>query len=269
MNLRTFFALLGWLALAVAGFAAETPRVLFLVGDAEYKTGETVPAWARAELEPRGVRCTFLVDDFTKPFDQPALLSLVDPDPAKRPAALFISIKRRGLPVAQMEAIAKFAAGGNPVIGIRTASHAFGPKKVEAGERDWVEFDREVLGGDYENHYGKGPATLVEREAKNAGHAVLTGLPAGTMRFASHLYLCRNMAKGTQVLLTGIVEGKPEAREPVAWLYEAKNHRAFYTSLGAPEDFAERAFRRLLRNATLRMAGMEIPGDAGENPGSR
>jgi len=91
---------------------------------------------------------------------------------------------------------------------------------------------------------------------------VLTGLPAGTMRFTSHLYRCRQLQNGTQILLNGTIEGQRDVREPVAWLYEAPSHRAFYTSLGAPEDFAQPSFRRLLLNATLHAIGQPIPPEA-------
>lgn len=224
----------------------KPPRVVFLVGDSEYKTGETVPRWARAELEPRGVICEFLVDDPAKPFDFPVLAAL-DAD------ALFVSLRRRGLPAAQLAGIRKFVESGRPVLGIRTASHAFDPKKPAAGEATWPTFDRDVFGGWYQNHYGKGAATLV----RGAGaHPALAGLPAEDMTFSSHLYKCRELAATTTVLLNGTIEGQPEVREPVAWV-NAKP-RAFYTSLGAPEDFDQPAFRRLLLNATLWILGQPV-----------
>ena len=236
--------MLARLLLLLFAFTAWGKEVVFLVGDSEYKTAETVPAWARAELAPQGITCTFLLDDPDKPFDFPQLATLEKAD------ALFISIKRRGLPSAQLAAIRAFAESGKPVLGIRTASHALDPKKPAAGEAVWRTFDHDIFGGTYQNHYGKGPITLARTVTD---HAALAGIGKDELRFASHLYKCRDLAPSTTVLLTGNVEGKPEITEPIAWLNLAEKRRTFYTSLGSPEDFQHPAFRRLLLNATLWM----------------
>jgi hypothetical protein len=153
MNIHRFLVAL--LVLVLNASAAENARrIIFLIGDSEYQTAATVPAWAKATLEPRGILCTYLIDDPAKPFDFPQLTELEKAD------LLFISIKRRGLPPEQMKAIRTFAESGKPVIGIRTASHAFDPKKPAPGEAVWPTFDRDIFGGHYQNHYGKGPATL-------------------------------------------------------------------------------------------------------------
>lgn len=228
------------------------PHVVFLVGDSEYNTAATVPKWAKAELEPRGVRCTFLVDDPKKPFHFPELLELEKAD------AFFVSVRRRGPPEAQLAAIRRFAESGKPVIGIRTASHAFEPKKPAAGEAVWATFDRDVFGGRYQNHYGKGPQT-VARRAENAAHPILTGWPAQEVAFSSHLYRSRDLAGTTVLLLTGTLSDDAKVTEPIAWVNEGGKMRAFYTSLGAPEDFENAAFRRLLMNAVLHFTAQPVP----------
>ena len=227
------------------------PHVLFLVGDEEYRTGETVPAWAKRELAWRGVNCTFIIDDPKQPATLAGLEKLPEAD------VLFISLKRRALTPEQFALIRKHIDAGKPVLGIRTASHAFGAKKPEAGRAAWETFDVEVFGGNYQNHYGKGPATLVSLAP--GAHPLGTGLPAGRMRFSSSLYKCRDLAPGTTVVLNGTSEGKPEIAEPVAWVREDGGRRIFYTSLGAAEDFEEPAFRRLLLNAVLWATAQALP----------
>jgi nicotinamidase-related amidase/type 1 glutamine amidotransferase len=235
-------------------FAGDRPpHVIFIVGDSEYESGRTVPAWAKAELEPRGIRCTFLQDDPKKPFNLPQLAELPKAD------ALFIAVKRRGVPPDQLAAIRDFAESGKPVLGIRTASHAFDPKKPEPGMAVWPTFDRDIFGGWYQNHYGKGPATLATRAPEAKEHPVLTGIPSGELRFESHLYKCREFVPGTTQLLIGKLEGNPEVVEPVAWVNEAPKRKAFYTSLGSPDDMAQPALRRLLLNAALWSVGQPIP----------
>ena len=244
-------ALLGGEPFRFAG--DRPPHVVCLVGDTEYETARTVPAWAKAELEPRGIRCTYLIDDPNQPFNFPQLAEL------KKADALFITIKRRGLPPEQMAAIRAFAESGKPVLGIRTASHALDPKKLDTGLVAWPTFDRDIFGGWYQNHYGKGPATLVTRASAAKAHAILAGIPEGALKFESHLYKCRELGPKTTTLLTGTIDGKPEITEPVAWVNEAPERKSFYTSLGAPEDFAQPALRRLLLNATLWAVGQPIP----------
>ena len=231
----------------------KPPTVFFVVGDSEYESGRTVPAWAKAELEPRGVRCVFLQDDPKVAFNQPRLLELEKAD------ALFIAVKRRGLPPPQLAAIRAFAESGKPVLGIRTASHAFDPKKPDAGEAVWPTFDRDIFGGWYQNHYGKGPATLVTRVAAGKEHPILAGIPAGELRFESHLYKCREFVPGTTQLLTGKLEDKPDVAETVAWVNEGPKRKAFYTSLGSPNDMEQPALRRLLLNSALWAVGQPIP----------
>ncbi len=229
------------------------PEVLFLVGDEEYRTGETVPAWARAELAWRGVNCTFVIDDPKQPATLAGLEKLPEAD------ALFISLKRRALTPDQFGYIRRHLEAGKPVLGIRTASHAFGAKDPAPGRAAWETFDRDVFAGHYDNHYGKGPATIARVPAAAAAHPLTTGLPTESIRFESHLYKCRNLSSSTSVVLEGRLEGKPEILEPVAWVNTNANHRIFYTSLGSPEDFQMPAFRRLLLNATLWSLDRPIP----------
>lgn len=241
---------------AWAAEAGVRPRVLFLVGDEEYRTGQTVPAWAQAELGGL-VDCDFVVDDPQGPAELRGLERL------PRAQALFLSLKRRALRPNQLALIRAHGEAGKPVLGIRTASHAFGARTLEAGRVAWESFDRDVFGGHYQNHYGKGSVTLVRLAVGAAGHPVAEGWPAGNLRFTSHLYRCRDLQPGTRVLLEATVEGQPEVREPAAWVRTDGGRRHFYTSLGSPEDFREPAFRRLLV-AAVRWA---VQGGASPAPG--
>ena len=118
-------------------------------------------------------------------------------------AILFI--RRMTLPEEQLAQFKKFAASGKPIIGLRTASHAF---------ENWKEWDRDVLGGNYQNHHNNQLATTVRAAPEAAGHPILKG---GPKEFASPGSLYRNspLPDGATVLLMGSVEGKPA--EPVAW----------------------------------------------------
>src|SRR6266446_1302485 len=58
---------------------------------------------------------------------------------------IIIFTRRIKLPPLQLEQIRKYIASGRPIIGVRTASHAF---------ENYLEFDHDVLGGGYKGHYG-------------------------------------------------------------------------------------------------------------------
>jgi type 1 glutamine amidotransferase len=75
------------------------------------------------------------------------------------------------------------------------------------------------------------------------------------VNFTSHLYKCRDLVPTTRWLLTGRLEGKPEVDEPLAWVNESEKRKAFYTSLGSPEDFRQPEFSGMLLNATLYFLG--------------
>ncbi len=234
------------LAADIAGDPPQ-PHAVFMIGEDEYDTKRTLPAFARSELEPRGVRCTFIHSSEKDPNDFAGLEALRDAD------LLFLSVRRRTPAREQLAMIREHIEGGKPVVGIRTASHSF-DKEPPEGHEAWHHLDTEVLGGHYLGHYGtkppEGGPSLVKVFSAAAKHSITAGFPQGEVRFASHLYQNRELAKTTAVLLEGRVEGREE-REPVAWTNVYKGGRVFYTSLGGPSDFDAPAFRRLIVNAVF------------------
>jgi type 1 glutamine amidotransferase len=79
---------------------------------------------------------------------------------------------------------------------------------------------------------------------------VLAGIGPEEFKVPSHLYKNPGLAPWVTPLMTARMTGRPEV-EPVAWVSTKEGRRVFYTSLGAPEDFALPQFRRLLLNGTL------------------
>ena len=233
----------------------KRPHVVFMIGEDEYKTKDTLPEFAKGELEWRGIRCTFAQENPNDKNDFVGLGALPDAD------LLFISVRRRTPSKAQMDLIRRHLAAGKAVIGIRTATHAFGAKPKDDQHEGWDTFDVDVFGGNYQNHYGKGPPTLAKVIPEAAGHPLLTGVPKDGLHFASTLYRSRNLAPTATPLLNGSLEGK-DVTEPIAWVNTNQNHHVFYTSLGSPEDFQEPAFRRLLLNGVLWSLGQPVPPEA-------
>jgi type 1 glutamine amidotransferase len=254
MNPRRFLAVLALIistasAMAQSAAAAQRqPHIFFLIGEAEYDTKTTVPTYARAELEPRGIRCTFSLLPSEESNDFPNTDALKDAD------LLFVSVRRHTPLAAQMAAIRAHVTAGKPVVGIRTASHAFAlrgkpgqPAKIPDGCAEWPEFDHDILGGNYSNHYGHGIETFGKIVAAQAQHPVLKGIAADEFKVPSHLYKNPDLPSWVTVLMTARMTGRPEV-EPIAWVNTKDQRRVFYTSLGSPEDFAVPQFRQLLLN---------------------
>ncbi len=235
----------------------KRPHVVFVISEPEYKTGETLPSFARAELESRGLRCTFVHGRVGKPNEFPEIAAVKTAD------LLVLSVRRQIPPADQLEVVRAYLKSGKPLVGIRTASHAFhaGKGDVKAG---WPTFDVEILGGRYEGHYGKkanGPSAHVKMAPGVAAHPVLAAVTAEEFAVTSHLYKNRDLAKTVTTLLTGRVDGQTE---PVVWVNTAGNRRVFYTSLGNSDDFALPAFRRLLLNGVFWSLGKPVAAREGE-----
>jgi type 1 glutamine amidotransferase len=233
-----------------APVASTGQHVVLMIGEDEYKTWETLPAFAEQELIPRGYLVRVIHQDPADKHGFPGLIeALKDAD------LLVISVRRRSPPAEQLAAIRRHLESGKPLIGIRTASHAFA---VRGEDRDalamhperaeWVEFDREVLGGNYSGHHGAGPVTHILPAPEAQGHPILKGVAVGGWTSIASLYKTGPLASDTQMLLLGSIPG--QRREAVAWtrVYGPHRARVFYTSLGHESDFADASFRRLLVN---------------------
>jgi Trehalose utilisation len=100
--------------------AAEAPlHVAFMIGEDEYKTWDTLPAFAKEQLEPRGVKCTIIQADQADPNHFPGLEVIDNAD------ELVLSVRRRPLPADDMARLKQFFDKGKGLVAIRTACHAF------------------------------------------------------------------------------------------------------------------------------------------------
>lgn len=232
--------------------ADQQKTVCLILGENEYRTWETLPEFARTELVPLGYRveivaATERVDD--NDFKNWQAISGSD--------LLVVSVRRRGPPAAMLDAIRAHLTAHKPLVGIRTASHAFQPAG-QTGPTTWPDFDQEVLGARYEGHYGAGQATVVQRATAAGDHPILTGV-SREFRAATHLYKCRSLQRTVTPLLTGKTQDGRSEVEPVAWVNTADNRRVFYTSMGGPDEFQRPDFRRLLKNGILWALNDPIP----------
>ena len=231
--------------------AAEPANVVLMIGEDEYKTWETLPAFAKSDLTPRGMHVTVILEDRAHKHHFPGIVEALS-----NCDLLMLSTRRRTPPKAELDAVRKYLDSGKPLVGIRTACHAFSPamnateaKAPHTAEVDsWVNFDPEVLGGHYVGHHGAGPNAKITLAPGASTSAILKGVDLTALTGNGSLYRVNPIDASCTPLLIGEIPGKPT--EPVAWtrLYGPKRARIFFTSLGHPSDFDEPAFKRLLLN---------------------
>lgn len=220
-------------------------RVHMIAGSEEYDAAASLEEMAR-HLEALGLaRCTLSCAE-DRGDDVPELERLHDAD------VVLVFCRRVTLPPSQLAMLKAWCDAGRPVVGVRTASHAF---------RNWPEFDREVLGGDYQGH-GPEAAVTVAPEAGQLQHPIVLGLSAWGR--VDKVYRNPQLAADAQVLLRA-ADGA-DAGTPLAWCRTRSatdrapadgwhGGRVFYTSMGHPHDFAEPRYLGLLTRALQWTAG--------------
>ena len=226
-------------AAAPAGSASpQRLKVCLLSGCDTYHSEESLPSFQEYLEKNYPIDCVRIVKKAKD--DLPGLEQLETCDVA------FVFIKRMGMKDAQLAQFQKYMKSGRPIVAVRTASHAV---------QTWLEFDQEVLGGNYKSHHPAGPVTTIGVAEGSAGHPILAGVKLTAA--GDSLYKNLGHAADIRVLLTGTIEGQPT--EPIAWTREVNGGRVFYTSLGAEETFRDPAFRRMLANAIFWAAKRQSP----------
>lgn len=239
----------------------KRPHVVILSAEDEYRTEVTLPAFA-AKFLGRDFKVSFVFENPATKYDLPGIDVVNDAD------VLLISARRRPIPATQLDIVKKYVAAGKPVVGIRTASHAFSLRGAPAPEglADWPEIDREVIGGNYQGHTENATHGLI-RVVPDVTHPILTGVTRAEFPSGGTLYLNTPLDPKATELVRGRVEGIAQ-QEPVAWTFARKDGgRTFYTSLGHKDDFEQPGFQRLLLNGIYWAAGREVPaGEINQTP---
>jgi type 1 glutamine amidotransferase len=224
----------------------EDPHIVFLISEDpnNYEAHKTIPKFADMLSSEYDYETSVLLGTGDRnSFEFPNLeKELPEAD------LLVVFFRRIALKKDQLNLIKDHLEQGKPLVGIRTANHAFSVRggEIPAGYEQWWEFVPEVLG--VENR-GYGPAELgtdvaVTPAGKN--HPTLKDVHPTDWHSTGNVYHVAPMIdQKATVLLTGTVKDKTE---PIAWTRKAGNSRIFYTSLGYPDDFETPQFKQLLIN---------------------
>lgn len=198
-------------------------HIVLISGDEEYRSEEALPQLAKILATYHGFKCTVLfAQDPLKPgIVNPNFTGNIPGLAALDEAELMILFTRfRTLPDDQMKHFEKFLTLGKPLIGIRTATHAFhfkdttnvwahwGNYHVDEGSPWNGGFGRLVLGERWHAHHGhhKHQSTRGIISDESVGHPVVNGIAAGEIWGPTDVYGVRLPLPGdTQHLLFGQV----------------------------------------------------------------
>ena len=171
----------------------------------------------------------------------------------------------RAIPEDQLQHILRYVESGKPVVGLRTSTHAFLYPEGHARQALNDGFGHDVFGQKWITHHGAQSSTDVTVHAANGNHAILRGV--GPFHARSWLYHVAPLNGDATVLLDGTTANSNKmARQsefpptqPVAWTRQYKKARAFFTTLGHPDDFAQASMRRLVINGIYWALGRDVP----------
>ncbi|HEY5311141.1 MAG TPA: ThuA domain-containing protein [Pirellulales bacterium] len=261
------------------------PRVVLVSGDEEYRSEEALPQLGKILAKRHGFRATvlFAIDPKTGDIDPnvrnniPGLEHLDDAD------LMVVFTRFRDLPDEQMKHIVDYVQSGRPIIGIRTATHAFDIKQGTYAKWSWRSkewqggFGRQVLGETWVSHHGK-HGKQSERGIIAPGmqdHPILRGIHDGDIWGPTDVYGVHLPLPGdSQPLVLGQVlenmspgdKPVPGAQNdpmmPIAWIKSytgsaGKAARVFTTTMGSAQDMENEGYRRMLVNACYWGLGME------------
>jgi hypothetical protein len=255
-------------------------HIVFLAGDHEYRSEEALPALARILARRYGFTCSvFFTTDPKTGFIEPGSSHIQGLDALRTADLMVVFLRFQDFPDAEMKHFVDYLDRGGPVVGLRTATHAFQIKRPDAPFRkyhwqnadDYVGgFGRQVLGETWVSHYGanhKQSSRLVF-EPSQAGHPILRGVRDVWVESGGYTAdpIAGSVVLARGQILNGMTPDSPPAPDkqalPVAWTRtyrgaSGREGRVFTTTHGASEDLRNEGFRRLLVNAVLWASGLE------------
>lgn len=263
--------------------AAEKPHVVFVTGDDEYRSEESMPMLAKILKRDYGFKVTVCysldAEGNIAPGNQKSISGLESLDDAD---LMVLYTRFRDLPPEQFQHFLNYVKTGKPIVGFRTATHAFLFRDSKSPYRDWNNEKIAELVGQrwitHHGHFGDGHEYLTEITIDEAAkdHPILKGVkPYKAYSWLYHVHGGSDghkLAGDSQPLLTGhsLKSGheqkgnlaKYPKSNPVAWTKtyqgaEGKKGRVFFTTTAHPFDFKDPNVRKLALNGILWSLGME------------
>ena len=257
---------------AQAAESRPQKTLVFILAENEYQAWRTIPEFGQILEDKYGFRCEYLTSSTDD--KNPNRFFIPSIQKVKKVDLVVVFARRRALPREQMQILKEYLDSGKPLIGIRTACHAFDanlvvPKeggapvaanvRLPEGLEQWKTFDKDVFGCSYHGHYEPGIVTVVTVNPEKKGHPLLTGVPE-TFDSPSWLYVVAPLAPTAEALMMGRIPGKDAEAVLLTNTYK-RGSRIVYTSLGHWDDFKLPAFQRILINSVFWTMKMAVPKD--------
>lgn len=189
-------------------------RVVLIAGDEEYRSEEGLPQLGKILAKRHGFTCTVLFPVDDKGEINPKHTSNIPGLAALDSADLLVILTRfRNPPDEQMKHVDAYLKAGKPVIGLRTATHAFSGLQGEYAKYNynykgddaaWAKgFGRLVLGETWVSHWGshKNDSTHGVIAPGAAGDPILSGIKDREIWGASDVYEAHPPADAKVLLL--------------------------------------------------------------------
>ncbi len=274
-----------WLEIKGGDGPGKGKHVVLVSGDEEYRSEEGLPQLAKILAKHHGFDCTVLFAVDKDGVIAPTRTDHIAGLEALKTADLMVILTRfRDLPDSEMKQIVDYVDSGRPIVGLRTATHAFNLKKESTyAQYSWTSkawdggFGRQVLGETWINHHGhhgkQSTRGIIAPGARE--HPILRGINDGDIWGPTDVYSVRLPLPGDSkpLVLGQVLEGmsptdKPvsgpqnEPMLPVAWVKtftgkSGRPTRVFTTTMGASQDLQSEGTRRMLVNACYWATGLE------------
>ena len=256
-------------------------HIVFVVGDEEYRSEESMPMLAEIAARELGTKITICYSVDSLGYADPNRQDHIEGLEALETADLMVMFTRfRALPDRELKYITDYVESGKPIIGFRTSTHAFLYKDDSSKIHMNNEWPTKVFGQQWITHHGhfddgKKPLTAVSI-IENQDHPILNGV----MPFEAYSWLYH--VDGGEWKLYGdsrpILEGRSlksghekkgnldkfPLTNPVAWTKTYTGNRGntskvFFTTLGHPYDWKNENMRRLAINSIYWALNMDVP----------
>ena len=223
--------------LTFEGSEENGQHLVMISGDEEYRSEEALPQLAKILSEKHGFKCTVL---FAQDPQKPGIVNanyvgnIPGLEVLKNADLMFIFTRFRALPDEQMKYIDDYLKSGSPVVGIRTATHAFNfPEDSNSqykhysngysGEKEaWTDgFGRVVLGEKWISHHGHHKHQSTRGVVANASepHEITNGIATGAIWGSTDVYGVRLPLPGDSepIVLGQVINRAGEYDEGDIW----------------------------------------------------
>ena len=266
---------------ACTNTTVEQPHIVFVIGDEEYRSEESMPMLAHIAKRELNAKVTLCYSVDSLGYIDPNRTDHIQGLEALETADLMVMFTRfRDLPDTELQHILSYAESGKPMVGFRTTTHAFLYKNDSTKTYMNNDWPTKVFGQQWITHHGHfddGERPLTAINISKEAHPVAKNIqPFDAYSWLYHvdggdwkLYGDSDpFLEGTS-LKSGHQQNnrldKFPMTNPVAWTksYAGKNgiSRVFFTTLGHPYDWKNENMRRLALNGIYWALGKDIPNE--------